>query len=114
MSFIWSRDIPSKRSRVFTSTRYWIWETNALTDFVVCLIAYFRRTSRGCSLSQQISASNCLVTETLSPFLTIMSPRETKLGGREPGFELDKESALKDLQLLSIRRFKTLKRRKSA
>src|SRR5262247_1935753 len=79
MSFIWSRDIPSKRSRVFTSTRYWIWETNALTDLVVCLIAYFRRTSRGCSLSQQISASNCLATDTLSPFLTIMSPREISM-----------------------------------
>ena len=31
-----------------------------------------------------------------------------------PGFESDKESALKHLQLLSIRQFKTLKRRKSA
>lgn len=31
-----------------------------------------------------------------------------------PGFELDKESALKDLQLLTIRQFKSLKGRKSA
>src|SRR5262245_19563712 len=79
MSFIWSRDIPSTRSRVFTSTRYWIWETNALADFVVCLRAYFRCRSRGCWLSQQISASNCLATGTLSPFLTIMSPREISM-----------------------------------
>jgi hypothetical protein len=31
-----------------------------------------------------------------------------------PGFESDKESALKNLQQLSIRQFKTLKGRKSA
>ena len=57
--------MPSMCCSVFTSTRYWIWEINALAVLVVCLIAYLRRKSSGCSPSQQISASNCFATDTL-------------------------------------------------
>src|SRR4029453_2568747 len=79
ISFIWSCDMPLMCCRVFTSTRYWIWEIRALAVLVVCLIAYLRRRSRGCSLSQQISASNWFAMDTLSPLLTIMSPREMSM-----------------------------------
>jgi thiamine monophosphate synthase len=40
------------------------------------------------------------------------NPNDFMVAG--PGFEQDKESALKNLQQLSIQQFKTLKRRKSA